>query len=161
MGCSLDDDRLTLAGLFFETHAGLVAELGRHLEAESGLTGQWFDVLLRLARSPDGRLRMSDLARQVIMTPSGLTRAVDRMEEAGLVQRESCSSDRRVFYAVLTPKGRRRIEAAVPRHVEHIDECFTAHLDTKERATLESALRKLRAALRPESEAGARSDASA
>ncbi len=160
MNCSLDDDRLTLAGLFFETHAGLVAELGRHLEGESGLTSQWFEVLLRLARSPDGRLRMSDLARQVIMTPSGLTRAVDRMEEAGLVRREACSSDRRVFYAVLTPKGRRRIEGAVPRHVEHIDECFAAHLDTKEQAALESALRKLRDALRPESEAGARSDAS-
>jgi DNA-binding MarR family transcriptional regulator len=160
MDCSLDDDRLTLAGLFFETHAGLVAELGRHLEAESGLTGQWFEVLLRLARSPDGRLRMSDLARQVIMTPSGLTRAVDRMEEAGLVRREACSSDRRVFYAVLTAKGRRRIEGAVPRHVEHVDECFTAHLDAKERAGLESSLRKLRAALRPESDAGARSAAS-
>jgi len=160
MDCSLDDDRLTLAGLFFETHAGLVAELSRHLEAESGLTGPWFDVLLRLARSPDGRLRMSDLARQVTMTPSGLTRAVDRMEEAGLVRRDTCSSDRRVFYAVLTPKGRRRIEGAVPRHIEHIDECFTAHLDAKERAALESSLRKLRAALRPESVAGAQIGAS-
>jgi DNA-binding MarR family transcriptional regulator len=159
MECSLDDDRLTLAGLFFETHAGLVAELGRHLEAESGLTGPWFEVLLRLARSSDGRLRMSDLARQVVMTPSGLTRAIDRMEEAGLVRRDACSSDRRVFYAVLTPKGRRRIEAALPRHIEHIDECFTAHLDTTERAELESALRKLRTALRPQSEAGARSGA--
>jgi DNA-binding MarR family transcriptional regulator len=82
------------------------------------------------------------------------------MEEAGLVRREACSSDRRVFYAVLTPKGRRRIEAALPRHIEHIEECFTAHLDTKERAALESSLRKLRAALRPESEAGTGSGAS-
>jgi len=155
VNCSLDDDRLTLAGLFVETHAGLVAELGRHLEADSGLTGPWFEVLLRLARSPDGRLRMSDLARQVVMTPSGLTRAIDRMEEAGLVRRDTCSTDRRVFYAVLTPKGRRRIEAALPSHLEHIEECFTAHLDAKERAALESSLRKLRDALRPESEAGA------
>ena len=154
MDCSLDDDRLTLAGLFFEIHAGLVAELGRHLEAESGLTNQWFEVLLRLARSPEGRLRMSDLARQVVITPSGLTRAVDRMEAAGLVKREACSSDRRVAYASLTAKGRRRIEAALPSHLEHIDECFTAHLDTDDLAALEASLRKLRAALRPESEAG-------
>ncbi|HEX2382209.1 MAG TPA: MarR family transcriptional regulator [Acidimicrobiales bacterium] len=151
---SLTDDRLTLAGLFIETHAGLVSELGRHLEAESGLTNQWFEILLRLARSPGGRLRMTDLARQVVITPSGLTRSIDRMEEAGMVRREACSSDRRVFYAVLTPKGRRRIEGALPRHIEHIDECFTAHLDPKERTALESALRKLRAALRPDSEAG-------
>ena len=154
MDCSLDDDRLTLAGLFFETHAGLVAELGRHLEAESGLTNQWFEVLLRLARSPEGRLRMSDLARQVVITPSGLTRAVDRMEAAGLVKREACPSDRRVAYASLTPKGRRRIEAALPSHLEHIDECFTAHLDAEDLAALEASLRKMRAALRPESEAG-------
>ena len=156
---ALTDERLTLAGLFFETHAGLVAELSRRLEADSGLTNQWFEVLLRLARSPDSRLRMSDLARQVVMTPSGLTRSVDRMEEAGLVRREACPSDRRVFYAVLTPKGRRRIEGALPRHIEHIDECFTAHLDAKDRDALESALRKLRDALRPESEAGAQRDA--
>ena len=143
MDCSLDDDRLTLAGLFFETHAGLTVELGRHLEADSGLTNQWFEVLLRLARSPDGRLRMSDLAKQVIMTPSGLTRAVDRMEAAGLVHRDHCSNDRRVLYAVLTPKGRRRIEGALPRHIEHLDECFSAHLDAADRAALESALRKL------------------
>ena len=81
MDCSLDDDRLTLAGLFFETHAGLMAELGRHLEADSGLTNQWFEVLLRLARSPDGRLRMSDLAKQVVMTPSGLTLSLIHISE--------------------------------------------------------------------------------
>jgi DNA-binding MarR family transcriptional regulator len=155
MDCALDDDRITLAGLLLEAHAGLVAELDRRLQEDSDLTQQWFEVLLRLARSPDGRLRMSDLARQVIITPSGLTRAVDRMEEAGLVRRDSCPTDRRVSYAVLTPKGRRQIEAAVPRHIEHIEHCFTSLLDAKERAALESSLRKLRDALRPESEAGA------
>jgi DNA-binding MarR family transcriptional regulator len=155
MDC-LNDDRLTLAGLFFETHAGLVAELGRHLEAESGLTNQWFEVMLRLARSPDGRLRMSDLAKQVVITPSGLTRSVDRMEEAGLVRREACASDRRVSYAVLTPKGRRRIDSVLPSHLDHLDACLTSHLDANELAGLETALRKLRTALRPESEAGAR-----
>jgi DNA-binding MarR family transcriptional regulator len=156
MTCAFDDDRLTLAGLLFEAHAGLVAELGRHLEAESGLSQPWFEVLLRLARSPDGRLRMTDLARQVIMTPSGLTRAIDRMEEAGLVSRESCATDRRVAYASLTAKGRRTIEAALPQHLARLDECFIEHLDTNERAALEQALRKIRDALRPESEAGAR-----
>ncbi|HEY2811998.1 MAG TPA: MarR family transcriptional regulator [Acidimicrobiales bacterium] len=156
MDCSLDDDRLTLAGLFLEAHAGLVRELERDLEAESGLSQQWFEVLLRLARSPEGRMRMSDLARQVIMTPSGLTRAVDRLEEAGLVRRDACPSDRRVFHATLTPKGRRRIEDALPRHLEHLDDCFLAHLDPEERASLETSLRKLRDALRPESTAPVR-----
>jgi DNA-binding MarR family transcriptional regulator len=155
MTCSFDDDRLTLAGLLFEAHAGLVAELGRHLEAESGLSQPWFEVLLRLARSRDGRLRMTDLARQVIMTPSGLTRAIDRMEEAGLVSRESCPTDRRVAYASLTAKGRRRVEAALPQHLARLDDCFIEHLDPEELATLERVLRKIRDAVRPESEAGA------
>jgi DNA-binding MarR family transcriptional regulator len=71
------------------------------------------------------------------------------------VRRDACPTDRRVFYTVLTPKGRRRIDEAVPKHIDHIDHCFTSLLDAKERAALESSLRKLRDALRPESEAGA------
>ena len=59
----------------------------RRLEAESGLSMQWFEVLIRLARSPGQRLRMTDLAAQTILTPSGLTRAVDRLVDAGLVAR--------------------------------------------------------------------------
>src|SRR3954451_19386664 len=91
MECPLHDDRLTLAGLFFESQAGLAATLERRLETECGLTNQWFEVLLRLARSPEGRLRMSDLTAQVTLTPSGLTRAVDRLEAARLVAPEGSS----------------------------------------------------------------------
>jgi DNA-binding MarR family transcriptional regulator len=61
-----------------------------------------------------------------------------------------------VFHATLTPKGRRRIEDALPRHLEHLDDCFLAHLDPEERASLETSLRKLRDALRPESTAPVR-----
>ncbi len=153
--CALDDARLTLAGLLFETHAGLSTELERRLERDAGLSRQWFEVLLRLARSPDGRLRMTDLAHQVLITSSGLTRAVDRMEEAGLVKREACPSDRRVSWCTLTAKGRRRIERAIPKHVADLDDVFARHLDARERDDLEAILRKLRDALRPESTAGA------
>lgn len=146
-----DDDRLTLAGLLFETHAGLVSELDRQL-TECRLSQQWFEVLIRLARTPDHRLRMTDLARQVTITPSGLTRAVDRMEAAGLVRRDPCPTDRRALYAVLTPKGRRRVEQALPGHLDRIDEFLTGHLDADERAALEAILRKLRAVVRPESD---------
>lgn len=156
---NLDDDRLTLAGLLFEASAGLATTLERELATDSGLSQQWFEVLLRLARTPGGRLRMVDLARQVLITPSGLTRAVDRMEDAGLVRREACTTDRRVQYAVLTPAGHRRIERALPDHVGHIDRYLTSLLDRRERTALEAALRKIRDALRPESEAGAGAEA--
>ena len=155
MDCPLHDERLTLAGLFFESHAGLTAVLERRLEAECGLTSQWFEVLLRLARSPEHRLRMSDLTAQVTLTPSGLTRVVDRLEAAGLVKRETCPNDRRGYNAVLTPEGEARLEKAVPIHIAHLDELFTGVLDAKERTQLEHALRKVRDRLNPCATAGA------
>ncbi len=109
----LDDDRLTAVGLFFETAAGLEHALGRHLDCY-GLPRVWLEVLLRVARSPGGQLRMSDLAAQVALSPSGLTRAVDKIEEAGLVARVSCPSDRRGAFVQLTEAGRERLDIHHP-----------------------------------------------
>ena len=155
MTSPLEDERLTLAGLFFEAHAGVTAELTRKLEAECGLTVSSFEVLLRLARSEGGRLRMSDLAAQVTLSSSGLTRAVDRLEEHGLVRREACPSDRRGSYAALTEAGRKRIEDAATVHIAHVDEVFTGLLDAGQRTALEAALRVVRDNLNPQALAGA------
>ncbi|HEY7104905.1 MAG TPA: MarR family transcriptional regulator [Acidimicrobiia bacterium] len=145
----LDDPRLTAAGLFFETHAGLWSALERRLAEECDLPAQWFEVMLRLARSPGHQLRMCDLAAQVALSPSGLTRAVDRLEQAGLVTRNSCPEDRRVSWASLTPAGLARIEAAVPVHLEHLDEYFTSVLSDDELAQLSATMRKLRDHVNP------------
>ena len=145
----LADERLTMLGLFFEAHAGLARELERRLERDVGLSVQWFEVLLRLARTPGGRLRMSDLAAQTTVTASGLTRAVDRLEEAGFVRREVCPSDRRGSFAALTAKGRRRIEAAVPVHLRHVEELLGHALTPDDEAALAGVLRKVRDALNP------------
>lgn len=145
----LDDERLTMLGLFFEAHAGLTRELERRMERDVGLSVQWFEVLVRLARTPGGRLRMSDLAAQTTLTPSGLTRAVDRLEDAGLVKREVCPSDRRGSFATLTAKGRKRIDAAVPVHLRHVDELLGTSLTAGDEDTLTGILRKLRDALNP------------
>jgi DNA-binding MarR family transcriptional regulator len=147
----LDDDRLTSVGLFFEAFDGLSDALGRALEADCGLSRQWFEILLRLARSPGRSLRMCDLAAQTTLSPSGLTRAIDRLEEAGLVTREACASDRRVAYAGLTPEGLARIESAVAAHLDHIDSNFVSLLSAAEIAQLERITRKLRDGLRPQS----------
>lgn len=145
----LDHPDLTTIGLFLEAHAGLTRELERRLEHDCRLSVAWFEVLLRLARSPGGRLRMSDLAAQATLTPSGLTRAVDRLEAAGLVRRESCATDRRGSFAVLSAEGRRRIEAAVPVHLRNIGELVDAALDEREKRSLATLLRKLRDAANP------------
>lgn len=146
----LDDDRLTLMGLFAESWKGVTARLERRLEGEAGLSLQWFELLLRLARSPGHRLRMSDLAAQTGLTPSGLTRAVDRLSEADLVERVACPDDRRVAYAALTPAGLERIEAAVRPHLEDIDDLLGAALTAEERDQLAGLLRKVRDHVNPE-----------
>ena len=82
----IDDPRLTIVGLFVEAYGGLISELGA-VHAAHGLVGTDFDALLRLARSPGRRLRMSDLAAQTRLSTSGITRIVDRLERRGLVRR--------------------------------------------------------------------------
>jgi MarR family 2-MHQ and catechol resistance regulon transcriptional repressor len=148
MGGLLDDDRLTTVGLFFETAAGLEAALARHLDSY-GLPRIWLEVLLRVARSPRGELRMADLAAQVALSPSGLTRAVDKIEEAGLVSRVSCPSDRRGAFVRLTEAGRERLEAMIPAHLTHLEESFTGLLSQAELARFTATLRKLRDHLNP------------
>ncbi len=113
----LQDERLTVMGLLAETWASLSARNLAHL-AEFGLAGAEFEVCLRLARSPEGLLRMSDLAAQTTLTSSGITRVVDRLVERGLVTRQSCATDRRTTYAVISEAGRDLLARALPGHLE-------------------------------------------
>jgi MarR family transcriptional regulator, 2-MHQ and catechol-resistance regulon repressor len=145
----LSDDRLTLVGLLFESATALRTALDRQLDRDAGLSLQWFELLLRLARSPGRRLRMSDLAAQTSLTPSGLTRAIDRLEAAGLVERAPCPSDRRGAFAMVTPAGLERIVAAVEPHLDHVEEHFTGVLDDREQVQLAVLLRKVRDHVHP------------
>jgi MarR family transcriptional regulator, 2-MHQ and catechol-resistance regulon repressor len=148
MGDPLDDERLTAVGLFFETAAGLDSALSSHFDSY-GLPRVWLEVLLRVSRSPGGQLRMSDLAAQVALSPSGLTRAVDKIEEAGLVTRVSCPSDRRGAFVQLTEAGRERLDEIIPAHLTHVEESFTGLLSPTELARFMATLRKLRDHLNP------------
>ena len=145
----LRDDRLTLVGLLFESATALRSQLDRRLEREVEQPLQSFELLLRLARSPGHHLRMSDLAAQTSLTPSGLTRAVDRLERAGLVERVPCPSDRRGAYAALTPTGLDRIRGAVEPHLGHVEQYLTSALDPDEQALLTDLLRKVRDHVNP------------
>lgn len=144
-----DHRLLTTIGLFMEAHAGLVATFERRLADQGAVTGQSFEILLRLVRSEDHRLRMSDLAAQTTLTASGLTRAVDRLERDGLVRRESCPTDRRVSYAVLSDLGERRISCALPLHLAHLTEVLEGALSPAELDQLAHLMRSLRDALNP------------
>jgi len=117
-----EDERLTTVGLLMESASGLRRVFQRRISTESSLSSQSFDVLIRLARTPGGELRMSELAAQTSLTPSGLTRSIDRLQEQGLVVRRVCPEDRRGAFAVLTEDGQAVMDRAIPVHVEHINE---------------------------------------
>lgn len=145
------DERLTAAGLMVETSSGFREVIDADLEA-LGVSGSAFEVLLRLARSPGHRLRMSELAAQSTLTNSGLTRLVDRLQSARLVEREPCATDRRGFFAVLTPAGLGQLTRILPCHLETVDRVLTSVLDPDELVVFLQALRKIRAVVRPGSD---------
>ncbi len=150
-GPLLDDPRLTAMGLLVETSAGITEVFQRELEA-LGISGSAFEVLIRLARSPERRLRMTELAAQSTLTNSGLTRLVDRLEHAGLVGREPCETDRRGFFATLTPEGLAKVASVLPTHLVVVESILTGVLDPDELAVFLGALRKVRAVVKPTSD---------
>ena len=149
-----DDPRITAMGLLAEAYLGVTGKLACQI-AEHGLSPIEFETLLRLSRSPEGRLRMTDLAAQTSLTASGVTRVVDRLERDSLVARTACDSDRRSLYTVITKSGRDRIAAVLPGHVALIEQWFTGRLPADDLDSLLSGLRAIRDAVRPGAEAGA------
>jgi MarR family transcriptional regulator, 2-MHQ and catechol-resistance regulon repressor len=143
-------DRITLVGLVFEAASGLHRAVGPPIERQCDLAGQDFEILIRLARTPGGRLRMSDLAAQTALTPSGLTRAIDRLSDAGLVSRQACPEDRRGAFAALTVSGEERMRQALDIHRTQLAELLDGALDPDEELALVAALRKLRDRVNPE-----------
>lgn len=144
-----DDERITAFGMLLEAHAAVTQAVNRELEATAGMPITWFEVLVRLSRSPGQALRMSDLAAQVGLSHSGLTRLVDRAIEAGLVRREACPDDRRGSFAVLTDAGGAALDAALGDHLDSIDRHLVAPLGPEGVATLTDLLRTLRDAASP------------
>jgi DNA-binding MarR family transcriptional regulator len=117
------------------THATATRALNAQLSADHGLTVSDYEVLLRLSGAPDHRLRRVDLAEQVLLTASGITRLLDGLERQGWVERGACDSDRRVVYAVLTDAG----VAKIPQ----IEAYFGRALAPEEQALLVELLGKL------------------
>jgi DNA-binding MarR family transcriptional regulator len=125
------------------SYGRLTRELNAGLITAHGLTINDYEVLLHLARAPDRRLRRVDLSARVVLTASGITRLLDGLEEAGLVERATCATDRRVVYAVLTERGLARLREASGSHLAQIDALFAEALDDEEQATLAGLLEQL------------------
>jgi DNA-binding MarR family transcriptional regulator len=138
----LSDQQFEAWKAFLHAQAALIRTLDRELEAEQGLPITFFDVLAQLSQA-GGQLRMSELADAVLLSRSGVTRLVDRMERAGLVRREACATDRRASYATLTPEGKRAFRQAKPVHLRGIADHFARHLSDEEAKTLAAALGRM------------------
>lgn len=143
-------DPITLVGLILESASGLQRKLAPSMEMGAGVTGQAFEVLIRLNRSPGNALRMSDLAAQTGLSRSGLTRALDRLVEVGLCERASCDGDRRGTFAVLTDEGRSRMDDAVARHKIEICNLLTGVLSPSEESELVRILERVRDRVHPD-----------
>jgi DNA-binding MarR family transcriptional regulator len=117
-------------------HAGMTKALDAELMREHRLPLSSYEVLLYLADSPEGRLRMSELADRVLLSRSGLTRLVDRMERDGLLRRQRCEVDQRGWFAEITDDGRELFERARRTHLDGVRERFLSHLSRDEQRTL-------------------------
>jgi MarR family transcriptional regulator, 2-MHQ and catechol-resistance regulon repressor len=141
---SADDDALiSTFGRLVEVQGRLERRLGSDLEGRFGLPHAWFEVLIRLSRSKGGQLTMGALAGQVTLTTGGVTRLIDRMESAGLVERLPCRTDRRVSYAAITGAGRAKLAQAAEVHAANLRTVFEG-FSANDLATFDELLDRLR-----------------
>ena len=124
-------------------HAAATRELSAQLQSAHGLTINDYEALLHLSRADKGALRRVDLAAELVLTPSGVTRLLDGLEQAGLVCKGTCESDARVTYAVLTDAGRAKLEQASCSHVAAVSQLFGERFDDDELESLASLLGRL------------------
>jgi DNA-binding MarR family transcriptional regulator len=140
---TLTAGELAVWRVFLRVHASLTRRLEHDLLMEHDLPLASYDVLVQLAEAPQRRLRMTDLADRVLLSRSGLTRLVDRLTTEGLVERQSCPSDARGLFTVLTEAGLNRLRQAAPTHLRGIEDYMTRRLEPAELDALGVLLAKL------------------
>ena len=133
-------------------HAAARRTLSVQLQAEHGLTVNDYEAMLLLSRAEGGLMRRIDLAHDLQLTASGVTRLLDGLERAGFVEKATCAKDARVTYAVITEAGRTKLEVASCGHIASIRELFEGRYSDEELATLAELLRRLPGAAQADGE---------
>jgi len=129
-------------------HSKVTMAIDETLRAEVGIPGSWYEALVEIAFA-GGTMKMNEFAAETTLTKSGATRFVDRLEDAGFVERQSCPTDRRAWHLILTDEGHRIQRMADPHVLRVIDEQFGSHLDDDEARVIFEALRRTRGSLVP------------
>jgi DNA-binding MarR family transcriptional regulator len=135
--------RLVAWRSFLTAHAALINQIERELLEAGVVPLSWYDVLFALYEAPDRRLRMSELASAIVLSRSGLTRLVDRLEAEGLLARERSASDRRGAFAVLTEKGVEAMQQAWPVYARGIQDHFARFLNDEEARVVTKIFRRM------------------
>jgi DNA-binding MarR family transcriptional regulator len=128
---------------FLRAHATITRALETELEAEQDLSLAAYDVLVQLAEAPTRKLRMTELAEAVLLSRSGVTRLVDRLERAGLVRRTPVEGDGRGVAAALTPAGLDRLRIAARTHLRGVTMHYARRLSPDDQAAMERICSKL------------------
>jgi DNA-binding MarR family transcriptional regulator len=129
-------------------HASLVGRIEERLAAAGLPPLTWYDVLWALRRSPERRLRMADLAAELTISRGGLTKLADRLEQAGLLRRESAEGDGRGLYAVLTDEGDATLGRIWPVYAGVLREAFVGAVSAAEADTIAAGLARAAEAAR-------------
>jgi DNA-binding MarR family transcriptional regulator len=142
-GLAPSDPRLDVWRTFLQAHARLFRRLDDELRQEHGLSLPEYEALVHIGRAPERRVRMSQLAQQVLLSKSGVTRLIDRLVADGFVERSTCSSDARGAEAVLTAAGLERLRAAAGTHLQGIDRYFVSALTAEELETISRSMQSV------------------
>jgi DNA-binding MarR family transcriptional regulator len=130
---------------FLKAHAAVVGAIERDLERAGQIPLEWYDVLIAISDAREGRIRLKDLGRNLVLTRSGATRLADKLEVAGLVERQPARDDRRGVTLALTELGRKALRSAWPVYARGIREAFLAKLSPEEVAMLKAAMARVAA----------------
>jgi DNA-binding MarR family transcriptional regulator len=132
-------------GALTRTHAAIVQRLQEVLSSSDFPPLPWYEVLATVAEAPEQRMKMGDLAEALVITRGGLTKLVDRLVKAGLLERTFCETDRRVSYATLTSSGRDLLAEMRPVVIAELEVAFSANLSVRQAKELRVTLDSVRA----------------
>ncbi len=136
----LDEEEMRAWRSLLTAHRRLLHALDAELQATQDMSVTDYGVLVELSEAEGGAMRMSELAEHTLLSPSGLTRRLDALVEAGWVERVRCQADRRGAFAVITKAGRTRLAQAVPDHVDQVRRHFVERLSREQLLALADAL---------------------
>jgi DNA-binding MarR family transcriptional regulator len=129
---------------YLAVHRSIVEQLAAQMMADHRLPLEWFDVLVHLADIPGMRLRQKDLRDRLLLSESGISRMLVRIEQAGLIERTQADEDRRGVEIALTPRGQQALSDALDSHLALVSTLFTERLTPTDHTALRRALNKLR-----------------